>query len=128
MSDWRSDDPDDILEPGDEESEESDLGPSSPEVTIPNVSSPDPAENYDNADPEFKTQFWKLVFTYKVGILATTLGAVVVFFRGSTVAVQAVALGTVVLAYALYETYTLKNRVESGEFDHDIEDEAEDET
>ncbi|MEF8814082.1 MAG: hypothetical protein V5A55_09720 [Halovenus sp.] len=114
-----------FLESEEEESAGDDLGAPSPEVPDPAgaLNVPDMGENYDRADPALKTQFWKLVFVYKIGILATCIGGTVAVFRGSMVAAQVAAIGLVALGYALYETRNLKRRADAGEFDHDPEEE-----
>lgn len=121
MSDRFDGNTDGLLESEEEESAGDDLGPPSPEVPDPAgaLDVPSMGENYDRADPALKTQFWKLVFVYKVGILATCIGGTVAVFRGSTVAAQVTAVGLVTLGYALYETRSLKRRADAGEFDHD---------
>lgn len=121
MRDPLDGDTNDFLDPEVDEPDGEQSGPSTPEVHDPtsSVEIPDTTASYNKADPVLKAQFWKLVLVYKVGILATSLGAVVVYFRGSTLAAQAAALGVVTLAYALYETRNLKGRVDAGEFEHD---------
>lgn len=69
------------------------------------------------ADTELKVLFGRLVLLYKVSMLGTTLGALlVVFDRGPDVGVELLAGGLLLLAYTLYETKRGKDRVESGEF------------
>lgn len=121
MSDRFDGDTDEFLEDAEEETAADELGPPSPEVPDPagTLDRPDMAESYDRADPALKTQFWKLVFVYKIGILATGLGGTAALVRGSTLAAQVTVIGLVTLGYALYETRNLKRRADAGEFDHD---------
>jgi len=121
VSDRLDDEADGFLESEKEDSPGEELGPPSPEVPGPAGAAEvrDPADSYDRADPALKTQFWKLVFVYKVGLLATCLGGTVALVRGSWLALHVTAIGLVTLAYAVYETRNLKRRADAGEFDHD---------
>jgi hypothetical protein len=126
-------DPDELLDPDSNSAEGSipDSQPSPPEAPSPpdpNADLPDSVANYEDVDPGLRTLFWKLVVLYKVGLLATSLGALLFVFRGSTLGLRAFALGVAVLAYAVYRTYRSKQRLDDEEFDHDGDSDESDST
>ena len=120
-------DPDELLDPDSNSAEGSipdshHSPPEAPSPPDPNADLPDSVANYEDVDPGLRTLFWKLVVLYKVGLLATSLGGLLFVFRGSTLGLRAFALGSVVLAYAVYRTYRSKRRLDEEEFDHDDSD------
>jgi hypothetical protein len=73
-------------------------------------------------DPELRTMFWKLVVLYKLAIIGTTLGVLLlVFDRGPAVGPELLGGSVVLLAYTLYLTKRGKERIDAGEF-HDSDD------
>lgn len=96
-------------------------GLAAPEIDPPEGPTPDSPGSAAaaDADRELRVLFARLVLLYKVGILATSLGALLfVFDRGPAVGTELLAGGLVMLGYALYETKRGKDRIDSGEF-HD---------
>jgi len=77
----------------------------------------------ENAPPELKTMFWKLVLFYKVSLIGVTLGALLVLFDVRADNGMMVLLGSLaLLGYTLYLSWRGKHRVEEGEFETDDEE------
>ena len=96
-----------------------------PEAPSPEVPSTNPdrlTARYNDADPQFKALFWKLVVLYKFGLMGLTFGLLLLVFGadstwGTTLAVG----GGGLLVYALYLTHRGQRRLDAGEFEHDID-------
>jgi len=99
--------------------------PDTPTAEAP-VSGESPAtrlrDRYDDADPEFKTLFWKLVALYKLGIVGLTLGSLILLFDAHPTAGPVLLLGGLAfVGHALYLTREGKSRLDDGDFDFDTE-------
>lgn len=96
----------------------SNLGPEvpQPDSTVPETPSPD--VDYADVDPKLRALFWKLVLLYKVSILGTSLGVLLLIFdAGPNVGFELLAGGLVLLGYTLYQSKRAKERIDAGEFD-----------
>jgi len=97
-----------------------DVSPETPEQEVPSR-----ADNYQQADPELRAGFWKLVALLKIAIIILTVGGLVALFRANyELAARLLIPGTVVFGYACYRAYRLKTRIDAGEFDHDLDAES----
>jgi len=86
------------------------------ELADPGLSSPGADVDIDSGLSQL---FWKLVLLYKLSVIGTSLGAMlVVFDRGPSVGPELLAGGLVLLGYSLYLTRRGKARIDAGEF-HD---------
>lgn len=104
-----------------------DVSPETPDQEIPSQKAPSPADNYQQADPELRARFWKLVALLKISIIVLTVGTLVgLFWADYSLAARLLVPGTVVFGYACYRAYKLKGRVDAGEFEHDLDGESDD--
>jgi len=130
MSDRFDTDPDNILEPGDDETNDSEeeTGPpraKAPEVPVPEV--PTPGAESDNGElpnvdgdvpRELLLLFGKLVFVIKFSLISLTLGSLFIVFEGKNMlGGQLLAFGLVLVAYGLYQYRTVTAQHEAGEFE-----------
>lgn len=75
------------------------LGPDVPSAPA----APDMAANQGNADPAVARAFWTLAVVFNVAIMALSVGAMFVIFRGNySLGGQLVAVGTILAAYGFY--------------------------
>lgn len=90
---------------GNPERFESSLGPSTPEVDVPEAPDPRPeSADMGEADPEVARTFWKLVIMLDVAFLGMALGPMFVFFEGDwNTGLPLFALGVVAFAYAVFQ-------------------------
>jgi hypothetical protein len=133
VSDRFDTDPDEVLEPDDDEGRQGeqqfDTEPDRPAVEVPEAPKPPnmpeteaDVDDFGDVDPQLQRLFWKLVFAIKFALLALTLGALFVVFDESTVVGgQLLAFGAVLSVYAVYRYREGKARIEAGEFDPDEE-------
>jgi len=72
-----------------------------------------------DVDPGLSQLFWKLVLLYKLSVIGTSLGALlVVFEQGPDIGPELLAGGLALFGYSLYLTRRTKARIDAGEF-HD---------
>jgi hypothetical protein len=89
---------------------------------VPSTRTEELREQAADVDPAFKTLFWKLVLMYKLAIIGLTLGILLSVFGSHPTRAPALAVGgTVLLLYAMVQTYRGKARLDAGEFDLDSE-------
>ena len=99
--------------------------PEAPSTEVPSTDPDRLTARYNDADPQFKALFWKLVVLYKFGLMGLAFGLLLLAFGadstwGTTLAVG----GGGLLVYALYLTRRGQRRLDAGEFDHDTDDDG----
>lgn len=90
----------------DEPDPEAEYAPEVPSVSIPDTSDAD-------VPPELARAFWSVVIAVNVGLLAVSLGAMFIYFRGQwQLGGSAVVLGigTLLYGYFKYWRYQRRNR------------------
>ncbi len=100
----------------------------STDVPTPETPSTNPerlTERYDDADPEFKALFWKLILLYKVGLIGLWVGLLLLVFSVTTTWGTALTVGGgVALGYAVLLTRRAKARLDDGEYEHSVASES----
>lgn len=95
-----------------------DPSPETPEQETPSPDIPSPADNYENADPELRAGFWKLVLLFKLAIIGLTVGSLIAWFEADYVlGGQLLFGGGTLFLYAAYQAHDFKRRLDAGEFD-----------
>lgn len=102
-------------------SEEDAVAPEEPTVDVPEAPKPpDYAAKYEDVDTDLRVVFWRVVFLWKFAVIGLTLGALLfVFDGGPSLGLELLALGAILLGYAIVRTKRDKERIESGEFETD---------